>query len=355
MKKSTIAALLAVFTVLLICLLSADDEAITATAKPVINAPVTQPKSVREKQSNTKQAMSSDTSAVKQLAFFNDDLTKAAQLVAIQYQHTLQFPPYSQPLTEADEDRLQANKFYPVTSPLDEQGGALTLNLEQYRYVYPEDIRLTVNAKGLTNIVVELTNTDSKDILATQKQYAQQDHIDVTFKAQEDYPRNLQVFVNANVSGKQVPVVAQIQYMSASATLTRFNNAYAHNENMVVTAQLTVIEEGLYRIRANLYVAGLPVAHLVAKKRLDEGKQTVDLKAHWSVLSERSRSLRLQDFVIERMSPSPAEPNRFGDSEIHFFDITDFAYDSLQQLPYQATEQEQQSLDFLNRLAVPAS
>jgi hypothetical protein len=51
------------------------------------------------------------------------------------------------------------------------------------------------------------------------------------------------------------------------------------------------------------------------------------------------------------MSPSPGERNSFGQSEISEFTIEDFAYDSLQQLPYQANKQEMQSLEFLQGLA----
>ena len=116
-------------------------------------------------------------------------------------------------------------------------------------------------------------------------------------------------------------------------------------------ANLTVIKSGLYRLRANLYSGTSPLAHLVAKARLDEGSEQIDFKAHWSVLPKQTNDLRLSDFVIERMSPSPGERNSFGQSKVSEFAIEDFAYDSLQQLPYQANKQELQSLEFLQGLA----
>ena len=75
---------------------------------------------------------------------FNEDIAKAASAVAQQYQQSLAFPPYSQPLTVYDEDRLKPNQFFPVSSPVGEQGGELTLSLSQYRYVYPQAIKLTI-------------------------------------------------------------------------------------------------------------------------------------------------------------------------------------------------------------------
>ena len=290
------------------------------------------------------------TSSVTQSAF-DEDLAKAASVVADQYQQSLAFPPYSQPLTVYDEDRLKPNQFFPVSSPVGEQGGELTVSLSQYRYVYPQAIELTVSAPNLGKVVVTLSDTDTKKSLKTQSGVARQNELAMIFKGEEDYPRNLQLLVEADIAGKIVPVVAQIHYMQPSATLTGFENAYPRNENMIVPANLTVIKSGLYRLRANLYSGASPLAHLVAKARLNEGSQQIDFKAHWSVLPKQTNDLRLSDFVVERMSPSPGELNSFGESEISEFIIEDFAYDSLQQLPYQANKQEMQSLEFLQGLA----
>lgn len=282
---------------------------------------------------------------------FNEDIAKAASAVAQQYQQNLVFPPYSQPLTVYDEDRLKPNQFFPVTSPVGEQGGELTLSLSQYRYVYPQAIELTISAQNLGKAQVTLSDTDTKQPLKTHSGVARDNELVITFKGEEDYPRNLQLLVEADIVGKMVPVVAQIQYMPPSATLTSFDNAYPRNDNMIVPANLTVIKSGLYRLRANLYSGTSPLAHLVAKARLDEGSEQIDFKAHWSVLPKQTNDLRLSDFVIERMSPSPGERNSFGQSKVSEFTIEDFAYDSLQQLPYQANKQELQSLEFLQGLA----
>ena len=282
---------------------------------------------------------------------FNEDIAKAALAVAQQYQQNLVFPPYSQPLTVYDEDRLKPNQFFPVTSPVGEQGGELTLSLSQYRYVYPQAIELTISAQNLGKAQVTLSDTDTKQPLKTYSGVARDNELVITFKGEEDYPRNLQLLVEADIVGKMVPVVAQIQYMPPSATLTSFDNAYPRNDNMIVPANLKVIKSGLYRLRANLYSGTSPLAHLVAKARLNEGSEQIDFKAHWSVLPKQTNGLRLSDFVIERMSPSPGERNSFGQSKVSEFTIEDFAYDSLQQLPYQANKQELQSLEFLQGLA----
>ena len=311
----------------------------TLDTQPVKVIPIDLPK-------NKKPAQAS-----KQHVIFDDNLSQAADLVAMQYENALKFPPYSQPISALDEDRLKPNQFYPVSSPIDESGAALTVSLKQYRFTYPQDIVVNVNAQSLGKVVVELSNTDTKEVISTHKGSAREGEAIITFKGEESYPRNIQLFVQADIAGKKVPAVAEIQYMAPSATLTGFNKAYAQNDNMIVPANLNVIKSGLYRVRANLYDGNTPLAHLVAKERLTEGNQLLDLKSHWSVLPQGITSMRLSDFVIERMSPSPGEQNSFGSSEISYFEITDFAYDSLQQLPYQVNAQEKLSLEFLQGLA----
>ncbi|WP_193049665.1 hypothetical protein [Pseudoalteromonas undina] len=312
--------------------------------------PISTPPAQQRTLSQPVTKVTTKTSSVTQSAF-DEDLAKAASAVAQQYQQNLVFPPYSQPLTVNDEDRLKPNQFFPVTSPVGEQGGELTLSLSQYRYVYPQAIKLTISAQNLDKVQVALSNTDTKQLLKTHSGVARDNELAITFKGEEDYPRNLQLLVEADIAGKMVPVVAQIQYMPPSATLTSFDNAYPRNDNMIVPANLTVIKSGLYRLRANLYSGTSPLAHLVAKARLNEGSEQIDFKAHWSVLPKQTNGLRLSDFVIERMSPSPGERNSFGQSKVSEFTIEDFAYDSLQQLPYQANKQELQSLEFLQGLA----
>jgi len=351
MKKSYVIALVIVVASLVWFLGQGNASYSSAqiTAKDNKKAPETTTASVNSKMPDAKPPITKTPPSEQHE--FNENLAKAASMVAQQYQQSLAFPPYSQPLTLNDEDRLKPNQFFPVSSPIDEQGGELTVSLSQYHYVYPQAIKLTVSAQKLGKAQVTLSDTDTKQALKIHSGVARDNELAVTFQAEKDYPRNLQLLVEADIAGKTVPVVAQIQYMPPSATLISFENAYPINENMIVPANLTVEKSGLYRLRANLYSGTSPLAHLVAKARLSEGSQQIDFKAHWSVLPKHTAKLRLSDFVIERMSPSPSERNSYGNSEVSEFIIDDFAYDSLQQLPYQVNKQEMQSLQFLQELA----
>jgi hypothetical protein len=51
------------------------------------------------------------------------------------------------------------------------------------------------------------------------------------------------------------------------------------------------------------------------------------------------------------MSPAPGEPTKYGDSSIDEHAIKGFAVNSLSDLPYQASSQEQQRLLLLQNMA----
>ncbi|TMP37833.1 hypothetical protein CWB96_22465 [Pseudoalteromonas citrea] len=282
---------------------------------------------------------------------FDGSIRVAAKQVVSQYQSALRFPKYSQPLSKFDTDRLTPNMFYPVSMPIDEQGGKLTVKLAKYRFIYPENIHVNISGAEIDKVSVTLMDVDTKTVLKTQSLVASQSSYDIKFKANKDYPRNLQVVAKVTVQNKKVPVVAQLQYMQPSAKLLSIGNAYSDNDKMSVPLHLEVFKAGNYRIRANLYASGEPIAHLTTKGKLSEGLQNLSLSAHWSVLNPQASSMSLSEFVIELMSPSPAQPSLFGSSEIKHFEINDFVFDSLQQLPYQPSAKELKSLTFLQNLA----
>ena len=90
---------------------------------------------------------------------------------------------------------------------------------------------------------------------------------------------------------------------------------------------------------------------LSSKEKLNKGNSTIELKAHQSVLQGRQAPFYLATFSIERMSPAPGKPTKYGDSAINQYEITDFAVSSLNDTPYQPSEQEQQRLRLLQNMA----
>ncbi len=73
----------------------------------------------------------------------------SAALVAKVYAAELNFPTYSQPITDKDFDRLEPNHFNPQSIPVDEKGTRVTAALSKYRYIYPEKVLRHLQVKIL--------------------------------------------------------------------------------------------------------------------------------------------------------------------------------------------------------------
>ena len=165
-------------------------------------------------------------------------------------------------------------------------------------------------------------------------------------------PRQLQATIKASVNGKNITIALALKYVDSIATLEGFNSAFNQDADMVMPANLTTREQGLYRIRANLFDANnQPIAHLVSKEKLNKGSSHINLKAHQSVLQGKSAPFYLSTFSIELMSPAPGEPTKYGNSAIKKYEIKEFSVSSLSDTPYQPSEQEQQRLLLLQNMA----
>lgn len=276
----------------------------------------------------------------------------SAILVAKAYAAELSFPPYSQPLTDKDFDRLQPNFFNPQSIPVDDDGTTITAVLSKYRYTYPEPVLATLTGEDISYAELLLVDiTTGKSLLSTKFEqdentwYAQ-------LEGQQGFPSQLQATVKTNINGKNISIALSLKYVNSIATLEGFNSAMNQNANMVIQANLTTREKGLYRVRANLFDANhQPIAHLVSKERLGKGSSHIDLKAHQSVLQGKKAPFYLSTFSIELMSPAPGKPTQYGDSAITEYEIKDFAVSSLSREPYHPSEKEQERLRLLENMA----
>jgi hypothetical protein len=280
-----------------------------------------------------------------------------ATLVAKAYAAELTFPPYSQPLTIHDFDRLQPNFYNPQSIPIDDNGTTVNAELSKYRYTYPEPIMATLSAEGfpnknISNAELTLVDLSTKETLLTTQFTQGKDDWHATLEGERNLPNQLQATVKAQVNGKNISIAMSLKYIDSIATLKGFSLATNQGANMVLQASLITREEGLYRIRANLFDANKqPIAHLVSKEKLGKGSNHIDLKAHQSVLKGKQAPFSLSTFTIELMSPSPGIPTRYGDSSITQYHIDDFAVSSLNNEPYRPSDQETQRLQLLQSMA----
>jgi hypothetical protein len=276
----------------------------------------------------------------------------SATLVAKAYAAELTFPPYSQPLTDRDFDRLKPNHFNPQSIPVDDVGNEVTASLSKYRYIYPEPVLATLEGENIDNAELQLVDISTGELILTQIFERGEVKWHAQFEGKKNLPTQLQARIKAFVNGKSVSIVLALKYVDSVATLDYFDSAFNQDADMVLKANLTVREQGVYRVRANLFDANQqPIAHLVSKDKLIKGNSHIDLKAHQSVLRGKKAPFYLSTFSIELMSPAPGKTTKYGNSAIKEYVIKSFALSSLSEVPYQPSEQEQQRLLLLQNMA----
>lgn len=276
----------------------------------------------------------------------------SAALVAKAYAAELNFPSYSQPLTDKDVDRLQPNHFNAQAIPVDDEGNQVTASLSKYRYTYPEQVFATLTGENIDNAELSLVDVSSGKLLLTSHFEQGEASWYAQLAGERDFPRQLQATIKADINGKTITIALALKYADSIATLEGFNSVFNKDADMVLPANLTTREKGLYRIRANLFdVNNQPIAHLVSKEKLNKGSNHINLKAHQSVLQGKQAPFYLSTFTIELMSPAPGKPSKYGNSAIKKHIIKDFAVSSLSDIPYQPSEQEQQRLLLLQKMA----
>ncbi|UDM62287.1 hypothetical protein KIJ96_03210 [Pseudoalteromonas piscicida] len=313
---------------------------------PILTPPTTQP-------TTPKTAITQKQSLVESLP-----LAQAAQTAAAHYEYTISLPPYSQPLGKGDFDRLNPNHFYAVEMPIEENNEQVSLSLNQYRFVHPATIEISLSGSQFSNATATILDPTSQQTLSTTR-LKESDGIWLgAVDGETTWPQELNVVVRAKPSSaKAVALTASIRYYQPSATLLAIATPYPEQADLIIPLQLEVKQSGTYRIRANLFTRdGTPISHLVEKQKLSEGKQVFNLKAHQSVLAPFSAKsgpsqFTLKTFVIERMSPMPGELAQFGDSKITEYHITDFYFDALEKRPYQPSAAERQRLGYLQKMA----
>ncbi|PKG82344.1 hypothetical protein CXF85_12695 [Colwellia sp. 75C3] len=276
----------------------------------------------------------------------------SATLVAKAYAAELNFPAYSQPLSDNDFDRLQPNHFNPQSIPVDDNGTQVTAALSKYRYTYPEQVLATLTGENIDNAELQLIDLTTKKVLLTSKFEQDENGWYAQLDGKQDFPAQLQATIKAAVNGKNITIALALKYVDSVATLEGFNSAFNQDADMVLQANLTTRKKGLYRVRANLFdVNNQPIAHLVSKEKLNKGNAHINLKAHQSVLQKKQGPFYLSTFSIELMSPAPGKPKKYGDSAIKKYVIKDFEVSSLSDTDYQPSEQEQQRLRLLQNMA----
>ncbi len=275
-----------------------------------------------------------------------------ALFIAGAYADELRYPSYSRPLSKYDLDRLEPNFFAEQKVPVNDEGAELTLSLEKYRFISPEPVNVKLSGGGIEHATVSLRAVGSNDVVEEAQFEFKGSAWLATLAGGKDYPMDAELVVNTRVMGKSIPMVAHLKYVEPTARIVEVKPPTANGSDMQFEVKLDVTKAGLYRVKANLLRAdGSPIAHLVNKKKLSKGNQSLDLNAHVSVLEGQVTPFMVTTFTVELMSPKPGVAKRYGYSDVESLVVDDFSVDSLQQGKYQPNVQELQRLEFLKQMA----
>ncbi len=320
--------------------------------KEPVNTPVILADKQQQRDSNLPRptSLSQTVKKKQQIDFLTSN--ESAALISKAYAAQLVYPPYSQPLKVNNMDRLHPNYFNPQKMIINDEGDSVSAYLSHYRYIYPEPIKITVEGANIENVYFSLFNKESEQYLVRSKMNKNGDKWFLEVKGKKNFPVEPEAKVIVNVDGYEIPIILALRYMIPIATITDFETPLAKGKDMAINANITTEKSGLYRVSANLFDANdQPVAHLVQRKKLTKGNKQITLKAHHSVLKGRESPFYLSTIMVELMSPSPGVKKRFGHSLISKFEINDFAVSSLDETPYQPTDQEIQRLELLQQIA----
>lgn len=279
-----------------------------------------------------------------QPAMVSIDLTKVAQ----KHQATLQYPAYSQPITDSNSPYLSWNKFEEVAIPVLGGDSTASLSVNKYRHFFPDDIEVKLKSRAtILGANLEVIAVETKQVLET---LPSNDSL-WTITPSESWPEEIRLVAKVEFEQGEDVVSADIRFYHSVANVINVEHGYADGADLRIPVVLETEQDGIYRVRGNLFDSnGVAIASLVAKERLTTGEQTIELKAFKNVLPAGSSELYLKNVMVERMSGYPGEKAGYGQSNAESYSIGSFDSNTLSDEDYQMSEQEKQRVAFLKQV-----
>lgn len=261
-------------------------------------------------------------------------------------------PPYSQVVTAENLAQTEPATVAAVTVPLDD-GIVWQLQLNQYRFNYPEPILATVRVQGEHPAMVryQLRSLDQQ-LLSSGVLAAQADGLfRLEVAGQTDFPAELELSVESEPGHG---ALARLSYNQPVAWLEQPAALEAQDSDLVLPLQLQVHKAGLYRVQAVLGLqqpSAKPLAILQDEFMLESGSQQIRLRAHHSVLPAERFQAQLSQLQLELAPATPGAATGYGRPLAAPVALGDFDPQSLNRTPYQPDPQALQSVKLLRQLS----
>ncbi len=229
--------------------------------------------------------------------------------VANQYAEAARYPAWSVPLSPEQASAYRGNHYEPVLS-------------------------------------ATLERPESRDAVAstTLEQAGSPGYFEGVLAANES-PGEYRLIVEARLDGKPVRHASTLTVEPYLGDFEGLGNAWVSGNNLIIPVRFSPEDPGFYALSAQLYVGQRPVAQLQVEKRLDSTSDTINLRAHGTVLANQTvdGQLQLKNLQIRQLPARPGDRTNyaFGPDEGYSFTPPDL--ESLTDTPAVDPESEQRA------------
>jgi|AZIH01.1.fsa_nt_gi hypothetical protein len=269
--------------------------------------------------------------------------------VAEHYEQSTRYPAWSVPLSEAQAKAYQGNRYEPVSLPL-EGDGQFTVTLEKYRFTRGETILVAAVIQGSQVVGGSLTATlekpDSRKAVASTnlEQAGSVDYFEGTLEASEE-PGEYRLIVEARLDGRPVRHASPLTIEPYLGDFGGLGEPHVSNNNLIIPVRFSPEKPGFYALSAQLYSGQRPVAQLQMEQRLDGTSDTINLKAHGTVLANRPEvgQLQLRHIQIRQLPARPGDRTNYAFGPENGYVFTPPDLDDLTDTPAVDPESEQRA------------
>jgi hypothetical protein len=271
------------------------------------------------------------------------------------YAQDIRYPKYSLPLTRAQAEGYQGNRFDPISLPLPGDG-SFTVTLEKFRFVEDEDILVVASVTGSSGVSdtmsASLENAGSQDSLESGELTGTADGFYQGQLTAQGEPGEYRLIVEARIDGESVRHVSTLTIEPDLGEFEGLGDADVRSNDLVIPVNFDAKASGFYSLTAQLMDSGRPIALLNAEKQLDGTSGTIELRAHGSVLAGETikGQLQLRHLQIRRLPAQPGDRTDYGFGPDEGYTFTPPDLESLTDTPASDPESEQRAA-LLQRLA----
>jgi hypothetical protein len=279
----------------------------------------------------------------------DDALSFMLASAAEQYTQNIRYPEYSIPLSEEQAKAYRGNRFEPIELPL-EGDGRFTVTLEKYRFVQDEDILVVATITGSSvvadrlEVTLESTEDRQQHASSSLSNNSGDNYYEGLIQADAE-PGEYRLIVEASIDGKPVRHASTLMIEPDLGEFEGLGSPRVSNNDLIIPVHFDANEPGFYALSAQLYHNGRAVAQLQDEKRLDGTTDTLELKAHGSVLAKReiTGELELRHLQIRRLPARPGDRTDYGFGPEEGYSFSPPDLDGLSDSPASDPESEQRA------------